>query len=1385
MDITGTAGSETLTGTSGDDVISGLGGNDTINGGAGNDIVDGGEGNDWIRDDRGSDTLRGGAGNDSIFISRSSNNTVENVTIDGGTGDDTVTYQNYSAGSVAIDLGDGADRLELWTTQNGARVTLGTGRDTLELANAYSIETGKLVVTDFAVGASGDVLDGGRYFDNGLSGWNGSVNPFGASGYLRLVQQGTNTLLQVDRDGIANGSNFATLVTFENTTASQFTAENFAGLAPRALGSLPTVALLARSDSGVAGDSITKSTRPTFVGQADPGSIVKLFVDDVVIGTAKAGATGAWSFSPTTALVDGPRIVNASVIDGNGLEIARSESVTVTIDTIGPDVTGPVLVAGDNTGLAGDRVTARTAPAFTGTAEKGAVVTILVDNVAVATVNADQNGTWHYTADTLAEGKHRIGARATDIAGNVSATRTATFTIDTAIDTPTLTGLSARSDTGVKGDDISWVAKTGLTGTAEAGATVTVFVDGTAMGTAKANSLGQWSFANPVLSDGLHDAYVTAVDAAGNASMPSETYSFTVDTLAPTLGATMLSAESDSGAPGDGITNIAPVLEGVAEAGSTVTLTIDGVETASIVADAVTGAWSYTPIDLGEGRHSVSVRATDIAGNASATKKTYVTVDTVAAVPVVAGLSTKSDSGAIGDNITKSNRPVLTGSAEAGATVTLYADDVAIGSTKAASNGAWSITLSEPLGDGTYAFSAAITDLAGNASARSSAMNVTVATVAPIAGRPVLVETSDSGKVGDNITNDYTPTLAGVAEAGNSVTVRIDGKDVATVIADSMGQWEYTPTALLSVGQHKVVAIARDTAGNIGKASSILTLNIEKQVTALAAPALTAESDTGKIGDGITSDASPTLAGVVDAGATVTITLDGRQVGTVAADSTTGAWSYKLATPLDDGAHLVSVKAGGAVVEQLALTIDTIDPSKPGKAMIDAASDTGIIGDGRTTTTAPLLRGTAETNGTVQLYIDNRKVATVATDATGAWSYRPDAALSVGDHIVQIRVADAAGNVSDKSDQLALRIQSRVAAATLTTGVDDVVADDSGITVTGTSATLTASTLGMPSYSGMPGTPAVAGDQLIGGAGYDTLQLFGGGEYRIDKLGAFTGFERVLVTNPGGSGEARVYLGTQAIELGVSQGYNARFYLGSGKVTFESNVYGSLVVTSADNWNVANVIKGTVPTPGSLYGVNINLTFGEGYSLAQIYDLRSASLSAVNIYSNGANTFLVNSAVMSAVTNWSYGYSGESKLSVSDASIDLGSTSLSSFKVVSTNATGTTFTTSNSFTALQVQGGSGQDTLVLKNGAFTADQRNAIFATTSIETITDTTGTYAKSAVPFALRIDNASSLFAFGDNHVDDNQAPATASWDDVRLDSWNYLSATTHSAGFSDILL
>src|SRR5262249_46346613 len=64
------------------------------------------------------------------------------------------------------------------------------------------------------------------------------------------------------------------------------------------------------------------------------------------------------------------------------------------------------------------------------------------------------------------------------------------------------------------------------------------------------------------------------------------------------------------------------------------------------------------------------------------------------------------------------------------------------------------------------------------------------------------------------------------------------------------------------------------------------------------------------------------------------------------------------------------------------------------------------------------------------------------------------------------------------------------------------------------------------------------------------------------------------------------------------------------------------------------------------------------------------------------------------------------------------------FTVVSTNTTGTNFTVHDIGTAFQIAGGSGTDTITAQGFAFSADQRNAIFATSSIERIVDSSGTY-------------------------------------------------------------
>ncbi|WP_170305933.1 Ig-like domain-containing protein, partial [Pseudoduganella ginsengisoli] len=116
------------------------------------------------------------------------------------------------------------------------------------------------------------------------------------------------------------------------------------------------------------------------------------------------------------------------------------------------------------------------------------------------------------------------------------------------------------------------------------------------------------------------------------------------------------------------------------------------------------------------------------------------------------------------DNITNATGLVFTGNgAAAGATVRLYADTVLAGSAVADGSGNWSITATGVADGSGISFTTEQVDAAGNVSARSEALAVTVDRTAPSAPAALdLTAASDSGDVNtDNLTRVTTPTITG------------------------------------------------------------------------------------------------------------------------------------------------------------------------------------------------------------------------------------------------------------------------------------------------------------------------------------------------------------------------------------------------------------------------------------------------------------------------------------------------------------------------------------------------------------------------------------------------------------------------------------------------
>jgi Ca2+-binding RTX toxin-like protein len=247
-EVAGTDGDDALYGTIGDDAISGLGGGDTINGGGGNDVLDGGAGDDALYGGPGADVIYGGVGNDGL------NGDGGDDVIYGDQGDD-ILYSFYGEGNdtlfggdgndgiavlarfgiaetVTADGGNGDDSFWIWMGSASRTVTLTGGSG----ADLYQIEregVAGFTVTDFAAGAGGDRIDVSRLLDHSAAegrGYSGG-NPFAPdAGYLRLLQDGTDTLLQYDEDGAQGGAFiWRTAMTMTGVTALDLTADNFLG----------------------------------------------------------------------------------------------------------------------------------------------------------------------------------------------------------------------------------------------------------------------------------------------------------------------------------------------------------------------------------------------------------------------------------------------------------------------------------------------------------------------------------------------------------------------------------------------------------------------------------------------------------------------------------------------------------------------------------------------------------------------------------------------------------------------------------------------------------------------------------------------------------------------------------------------------------------------------------------------------------------------------------------------------------------------------------------------------------------------------------------------------------------------------------------------------
>ncbi|EDT7372015.1 Ig-like domain repeat protein [Salmonella enterica subsp. enterica] len=856
--------------------------------------------------------------------------------------------------------------------------------------------------------------------------------------------------VDVDKDGnwsyefkdneLSEGENSIKVVAVDKAGNKNETTDNIITdtIAPEK----PTIELDDSSDSGIKNDNITNSTLPTFIGVAEPGSTVSIYLGLKHLGEVIVAKDGTWSYTLTTPLKDGEYNITATATDIAG-HTSATASLPFTIDTRISYFSAEIETTNDS-GIVGDNVTNNTRPTFTGKTEPNAIISVINSETGEEVIfKANDKGEWtfNFTSDSV-EGINNLTFTVEDVAGNKK-DFSFSYVIDTIAPVPPTVSLEdyvvLPNGIILSGNDLP-----ALVGTAEPKSTILLMRDGKLYDSIEVDSNGTWNyqFSNKFLQ-GAYDIEIISQDAAGNKSSTVK-YSFTIQTEVVPPKAE-LDASDDSGAKGDWITNKhnALTLLGTADRFATVNILIDGKTIGVTTADA-DGNWNFDiSRNLSDNVYKITVESIDPLGRTSSVDY-QLTIDSFTPIPTVM-LHDSADSGVKGDMITKINTPLFTGMAEANAKVSIYVDGVLSGEAIAGDDGVWNFQFTTALSDGSHDVTVKVEDIAGN-TASSSAYNFQIVTQTQ---KPTIELVNDTGVDNtDHIINEKNPALTGTAAPYSTVKLYIDGALIAEVRTNKDGRWEYTLKADQGLvdGDHRITASVEDIAGNIAHSDPFL-ISVD---TAISIPivSLSPDSDSGIADDNLTNIVKPTLhlkdidpdiisVQVWDAASDT-------QIG-VATQQPDGSWAYTFTSDLTEGLHQVYVKvediagnkANSAVFD---FTIDTT-VSTPVISLL-SKDDTGVTGDNLTNINKPgfAISGVdADAHRVVVQVMHNGVSEEIElSHLNGSWLFIPGNTWADGSYTLTVKVEDKAGN-TNYSAPLTVVIDTQIA-------IDGVeLVNDSGV----------------------------------------------------------------------------------------------------------------------------------------------------------------------------------------------------------------------------------------------------------------------------------------------------------------------------------------------------
>lgn len=546
----------------------------------------------------------------------------------------------------------------------------------------------------------------------------------------------------------------------------------------------------------------TDDNQPELGGTGDPGSIIAIYDNGLLVAEVEVAANGAWSYTPPVAMEDGLHSITLTETDEAGNLSPVSAPFEFTIDRTPPPAPTGLAINAAGTIL-------------TGTAEANATVTITDDvGTALGTAIADANGAFSVTLTPPQLNGETLSAIATDRAGNEGPAADLVVADITAPAAPTALVVAATGDS--------------ISGEAEVGARISVRdAGGTELGSGEVGLDGK--FTVPVSPSQLNGEVLTvyAFDTAQNQSPPGQ---------ATAADSTPPQPPADLDISTDGLT-----LTGTAEAGSTVVI-MEGTTKLGEVVAGESGSFTFALTPARLNGEILSLTATDEANNTSQPSTVEADDTTPPATPIITDVVDDVPTllGTIASGtITDDRTPQIAGTGELGTKVFIYSENIQIGMTEVDTTGHWSFQVPASLTDGAHSLTADAVDRRGNHSVMSEiwAINVdpaapnpptaTVATTAFAQADEPVVSTLSASTTGEtliyNVLNDTgddhvshfslaagdkidiselligwngdRATLGGYIQVSNS-----DGNTVISLDRDGAGS-SYTPATLVTLDE--------------------------------------------------------------------------------------------------------------------------------------------------------------------------------------------------------------------------------------------------------------------------------------------------------------------------------------------------------------------------------------------------------------------------------------------------------------------------------------------------------------------------------------------------------------------------------------------------------